>query len=214
MKYLFFDLECAKCLTDVAHIFSLGYVLTEDFEEYVQKDLLINPNLVKWDRYVIDNFLSYPMKEVTSSKKFNQQYESLKIFFENDNQIVFGYGLENDLKYLRQECDRYNLPHFNFKSVDVATLIKKLEKRKAYSLIVEYTNYYAKDKYIKELMRMINRQKIVDLSEDFFKDILGLDGRPHRSDVDAYLTMGILKKLISIHSETKVFRVIGDIISS
>ena len=60
MNFLFFDIECANCFGGVGKIFSFGYVLTDEHFNILERDdILMNPDVTRWDWYVIKNMVAY-----------------------------------------------------------------------------------------------------------------------------------------------------------
>lgn len=171
MNYLFFDVECANCFDGKGKIYSIGYVLVdENFKVISTKDILINPDVTKWDWYVLKNFLGYDKKEVESNPKFDARFDEVKSLLEYPDTLIVGFAFQNDIKFLSCECSRYNLKMPNFKYVDLYNVIKTLEKREVRSL-----------------------------SNEFFNYTLKFTNNAHRSDEDAFLTMQIFKELKNKH---------------
>ena len=123
MKYLFFDIEgaCPKLST----IATFGYVLTdEDLGVIAREDILMNPNS-KYDWYVVKNLLSYTKAQLAAEPKFNFHYGKIKELLEDEDILVCGFSITNDLKYLNSECRRYSLPPLLFRYTDIQTIADK-----------------------------------------------------------------------------------------
>lgn len=84
----------------------------------------MNPDS-KYDWYVLKHLLSYTKAELAKHPKFNEHHKKIKSLLENEETIVCGYSIVNDLKYLNCECKRYSLPPLRFAFLDVQTLIDK-----------------------------------------------------------------------------------------
>lgn len=170
MKYLFYDCEVANSFNKISKMCSLGYVYTkDDFTILKKEDILINPE-DQFDYHLFKNKdikLYYSPKEFKSHKNFKDQYEKIKSLFLNAD-IVFGFSIENDIKFLLDDCTRYNLEYPNFKYIDVQTLFKKYHNNKLDSSLEYCVSYYN------------------------IKNHLFL----HKSDDDAYQTMLVLKSLL------------------
>jgi len=163
-QYLFFDIECIQ-VGGRNYIFSFGYVLCDQhFQIIKQEDILINPNI----HFQISTGIKihYQWNKILSQPKFVDFYEQLKHLLENPNYRVVGHAIDNDIKFLYQECHEYQLPGFNFDFVDSQLLFDDfhhLDKRSSISTILDY--YQLKP------------------------DVL------HRSDMDAYYNMLYVQKM-------------------
>ncbi len=215
MRYLFFDVECALVKKNSSNIFSLGYVFTnKNFEVSINEDLLINPNVKKWDKFVERHILSYKKSELENSPTFEGSYSTIKSLLEKSNQIIFGFSVDNDINYLNLDCLRYSLPKLNFNCVEVRDLIKKVDKRRPKSLFYEYVYYHCEDRYAVELLKYVPRENLFDLSKGLYKYLLNGDEMPHKSSYDAYMTYSIVNKLIEKHGYNKVITVINSIVKN
>ncbi len=165
MKYLFFDIEgaCPKLST----IATFGYVLTDDnFNVLTREDILMNP-CSKYDWYVVKNLLSYTKAQLAKEPKFSAHHAKIKALLEDDDTLVCGYSISNDLKYLNSECLRYGFPPFRFDFMDVQTLA---------------------DRYF-ESKNQIGIERAYAMLEIDEPILL------HRSDEDALAAMKVAKKL-------------------
>jgi len=163
-QYLFFDIECIH-VGSRDYIFSFGYVICDrDFQVIKQEDILINPNI----HFQISTGIKihYAWNKILSQPRFVDYYEQLKHLLENANYQVVGHAIDNDIKFLYQECQEYNLPGFHFDFIDSQLLFDDfyhLDKRSSISTILDY--YQLKP------------------------DVL------HRSDMDAYYNMLYVQKM-------------------
>ena len=129
-RYLFFDVECANCFNGKGKLCSFGYVLTdENFNIIIKEDRLINPKS-KWDWYVVKKMLGYPKSEFESKPGFDKEYPFIKELLENPEYLVFGSGISNDIKHLKDDCERYGLPEIEFVSRDVQNLYSRYKEEK------------------------------------------------------------------------------------
>ena len=137
MKYLFFDIECANCFDKRGKIYSFGYIISDENFNIIEKekDIIINPNVERWDWYVIKNILAYPKRDVESRAKFNKQYNKIKRLLEDEETIVCGFSVKDDVGYILDECERYKLEPIQFNFFDIQRLEAKLSKSKVKKLI-------------------------------------------------------------------------------
>jgi len=170
MKYLFYDIEsCTGSYID-GSLCSLGYCITDtNFEVLDQRDIIINPAPAKFfpGWYGRNNKipkLAYDESVFRSEKKFPQHYDEITSLFSGDI-LVFGYAIENDVKYLNGTCDFYSLNRIPFTFLDVALI---------YDVINKATQ----------------RTRLEDLAKKY-----EIEYRAHRSDEDARATMEILKAI-------------------
>jgi DNA polymerase III epsilon subunit-like protein len=163
-KYLFFDIECIQ-VGGRDYIFSFGYVLCDpNFQIIKQEDILINPNI----QFQISTGIKihYPLNKIVSQPTFIEFYEQLKYLLENPDHQVIGHAIDNDIKFLYQECQEYKLPGFHFDFVDSQVVFDDfhhLDKRSSIATILDY--YQLKPEVL------------------------------HRSDMDAYYNMMYLQKM-------------------
>ncbi len=167
MEYLFFDTECANCYGGKGKIYSFGYLLTDDKFNIITppQDLLINPDC-KFDPYVKKNILVYDRAFLKTMPKFDGQYQTIKKLMTAKNRICLGYGIDNDVRFLSDDCKRYNLPQIKAKIFDVQKLIAICEDKQARKLDIEFIERFGAQ-----------------------------EGRAHRSDVDAVRTMMIARSI-------------------
>ena len=166
MNYLFFDIECANCYNGKGKIYSFGYLLTDQNFNILTPptDLLINPNC-KFDFYVKKHILAYDVSFVKQNPDFKERYPLIKQLMCDENTVCFGYGIQNDLGFLKHDCKRYDLPFIEAKVFDVQKLITLALSRPARKLEVEYC------------------------------ELVGEEEGAHRSDIDAMRTMKIAKSI-------------------
>lgn len=146
MKYLFFDIECANCYTGKGKIYSFGYVLTDENFNVIgaPEDILMNPDS-NFDPYVRKKILAYDKKMFKSLPKFDEIYPTIKNMMTAEDTLCFGYGIQNDLHFLEDDCNRYGLPIIEAKTFDIQRLIEIAENEKAKKLDAEYTERTGKE---------------------------------------------------------------------
>lgn len=173
MKYLFFDIECANCYEGRAKIYSFGYVITDENFNILSapEDVLINPDS-NFDPYVRKNILAYDKKIFKTLPKFNEVYPRIYELMTAEDVICFGYGTQNDMHFLSDDCMRYRLKRIPAKVFDIQKLIEVTENKKAKKLDAEYV------------------------------ERTGNDGRgTHRSDEDAVRTAEIAKSVCAAQNK-------------
>jgi len=165
-KFIFFDIECIQ-VASRDYIFSFGYVLCDqDFKVIKQEDILINPNI----HFQVSTGVKihYGWNKISSQPTFIEFYEQIKSLLEDPNHQVMGHAIDNDIKFLYQECEEYKLPGFNFNFVDTQVLyddFHHLDKRTSIETILN--NYQIKPEIL------------------------------HRSDMDAFYNMVYVQKMCS-----------------
>ncbi len=185
MKYLFYDCECANSFDKISKICSIGYCLCDtDFNLINKEDIIVNPE-APFDYHLYnkksDVQLSYTKKEFYNAPTYKEHYKKIEKLFTSDV-IVFGFSLDNDIKFILDANKRYNLLDFNFKYLDVQTI---------YRLFSNEENNTSLDK------------ALLELGVDIRNEVL------HKSDDDAYMTMLLLKEIMQ-RLNTKSLRFILD----
>ena len=119
MNYLFFDVECANCFDGVGKICEFGYVLTDENLNVIKQGIhLINPD-AEFDWYVKNKIISYAIKEYEKAPKYPQIYRMhIQELVELPDTLYVGHGVRDDIKYLNDEANRYNLPRFERQCID------------------------------------------------------------------------------------------------
>lgn len=175
MKYLFFDIECANCFNGQGKICSIGYVLADNnFNIIEQKDILINPD----SKFHLRNKssgegieLGYDKEVFLKCPKFDAYYPQIRELLEDEDNVVFGHSVINDINFLLSECVRYKRPYFTFKAFDTQILHR-------------------------HFMPESKENGLGKICESFGIETENL----HRSDYDAYLTMQVAKKLCELQN--------------
>lgn len=171
MKYVFFDSESID--KQHKYSFTFGYIVTDEKFNVLNpsEDIVFNPDIPKenWDFWAYKKLLKnlYPQNILQSAKKFTYYYDKIKRLFKDEEVICIGFEINEDVKYLLNNCDRYNLEPINFKYVDVRQIIKFLTNEKPKSLSVEYVKYTCKPCF-----------------------------DAHRSNIDAEMTMCVLREVL------------------
>lgn len=132
MRYLFFDIEGANCYKFVAKMCTFGYVLTDEkFKVKSKIDVIMNPE-APFDRHIISQKMNaYPIERYLSRPPFYYFYKSLKNLIENKDQLVVGWSIDNDVKYIYDACKRYNLQQINYSYLDIQKVVMEIEDLKS-----------------------------------------------------------------------------------
>ena len=129
MKILFFDMEFANGKVP-GSIYSIGYLITDENFTVLQgpTDLLINPD-AEWNDYVEKNILAYPKADVEAAPRFPLLYDTVCELFESVD-LAVGFAVNNDVRALRKNCERYGLPPIRYKAFDTERLCRAMEEHK------------------------------------------------------------------------------------
>ena len=173
MKILFFDMEFANGKVP-GSIYSIGYLVTDENFEILQEptDLLINPDC-EWNEYVEQNILAYPREQVEAAPKFPMVYDEVAELFE-DVDFAVGFAVNNDVRALRKNCERYDLSQIRYSAFDTERLCRLMdEHREARGLGGCYTAWCGE-----------------------------APANQHRSDGDALATMLLFRKICEVKHVT------------
>lgn len=167
MKYLFFDVEGANCYNFVSKMCTFGYVITDSkFNLKSKIDVIINP-CSPFDRHILRKKMNaYPIETYSSRPPFNYFYKSIKHILEEKNQLIIGWSIENDVKYVYDACKRYNLNQIKYEYMDLQKIIMKLENLE-------------NPPSLESACAMFNIETLIS----------------HKSDDDAFLTMKIAEAI-------------------
>ena len=184
MRILTFDTESSTGCTNDGSLCSLGYyICDEKFRPIEQKDIVINP-LARFRYQIIGKNrkvdLAYSLAEFRASPRFNEKYQEIKELFDSCDFAV-GFAVENDVKYLRDVCEKFGLEQIKYKFIDIKQLL-------------ELFNDEYKDKGLGSIAEGLNIEFIA-----------------HRSDEDARVTAIALKYLCNKHkmSVSKLLKYAG-----
>ena len=170
MKLVFFDIECAGVHKTFAKICVFGYVVCDEkFNILEKEDILINPKgrFELTDRHGEKGLkLPYEYEEFKKHPPFKSVYKRIKGLLEDDDALVFGHAVLNDVKYLNLETKRFKLPSFNFAFAD------------SQLIYMTYKNDFT------------HQAGLEHIAQD-----LGVEFTPHRAVDDAYATMRIVEAI-------------------
>jgi DNA polymerase III alpha subunit (gram-positive type) len=164
-KYLFFDIESIDRKSKFTCTF--GYVLVDEkFNIIESDDILINPDVIEYDWYVLKNMFYYTKEDAVASPTFSHFFEKIDSLVCSPDVVVMGYAIANDLDFLRNDYER---------------LGKSSDKLCGYDIQLFY----------KELNNLANGAKLFYLAKSFGIDVSKF--AEHKSSDDAYVSLLIAK---------------------
>lgn len=131
MNFLFFDIECANSYGKHFSICSFGYcITTENFKIIKKEDIVINPES-KFEKRLLTKNSDCPL---AYSEEFFKQQPNFDFYYKKiadllSNNLVFGFSIKNDIKFLNSTCKRYGKEYINFSAGDVQVAIRKKYKK-------------------------------------------------------------------------------------
>ncbi len=127
MEYLVIDTESCTGKDNDGSLCSIGYCVCDDKLNIItREDVLFNP-LPK--RFAVGDkknakrtgvTFAYEVEDFRKAPRFNEKYKFVKSLF--DNRVVIGFAMVNDVKYLNDACDKYELPRIKFEFIDAQFL--------------------------------------------------------------------------------------------
>lgn len=167
-SFVFFDCECANTFDGVGKICSLGYVICDDDLNIIEsEDVVMNPEC-DFDWYLLSGKgeckLAYSKDYFRTKPNYEAYYKDIKKLFTTGNRYIAGFAVSNDVGFVNDACERYELPYIQFRAFD-------LER-------------YLEHKYEK-------KQKLVEWAEEFGVNVAKFQS--HKSEDDAIMTMLCLK---------------------
>lgn len=172
MKYLFFDIECANSFKGVCKMCSFGYAITNDKLEVLEsKDIIMDPE-DKFDWYLVSKKnskakLAYKPDYYRLFQSFPYHYNEIKRILTDEYGGIFGYAVNNDLKYIVDSTTRYSLPEIKVQAYDL------------HEMLVEYDNISK---------GLANSLK--ELTDKEYRELTN-----HNSEHDAIMTSKLLKNI-------------------
>ncbi len=163
MKILSFDIESTTGNHRDGSMCTFGYCLIDgNLNIYHQEDIVMNP---KTKRFETKIKLHYDKAFIKSQERFPAHYDKVKQLFK-DNDYIIGFSILNDVEFLNNACEIYNLEKIEYEFLDVQLLYKEVYKKPTLSGL------------------------------GVIAEELGLDYEAHRSDEDARVTFLVLKHII------------------
>ena len=83
-------------------------------------------------------------------KELNEYYEQIQEVLEDDNNLVFGYAVNNDIIYLNDSIERYNLRKLHYIAYDLIPIIDQSIDQPIHGLENTYYAIYG-DEWMKEI---------------------------------------------------------------
>lgn len=124
MEYLVIDTESCTGRDNDGSLCSLGYAICdENLNVIEQKDLLFNPLPKRFSVGDEKNFkktgisFAYSVEEFRKAPRFSELYNEVSNLFKD--RIVLGFAMSNDVKYINNACDKFNLPRIEYKYYDI-----------------------------------------------------------------------------------------------
>lgn len=179
MKYLFFDIECSNCFGDKPKICEFGYtIVDENFKLITKNDIPMSPgknnhtNRFDLGVYKRDPKFewAYDFDYYFSQPEFPKHYEKIKRLLIDEDTIVLGYSLSNDIHYLNRTMIKYDLDILNYDSFDVQKMVKR------------YLNLKNDMSLEKAFNKLCNTSELIKL-------------HMHLSCDDAFMTMRVFESL-------------------
>ena len=177
-KLLFFDIECSNCYGGNGKVCEFGAVLTdENFNIISEYDLPMCPGKnrdAKFDMTFLERnggySWAYEIEDYMECPEFNEYYELIRKLIEDKDTMVFGYAVDNDIRYLSSSISRYKLKQLDYRAYDSQLMFRKYGKLGN--------------------VRGLNATFINLCGENAFKKM-----HPHLSRDDARMTMMVVKAM-------------------
>lgn len=146
-SYLFFDCECANCFDGEGKICSLGYVLTDDEFNIIEKqDVVMNPKC-EFDWYILSPKnkcqLAYSKDYFRIQPDFASYYKDIKKLFTTGNRKIFGFAVDGDVSFVNTACERAGVDYIQFSAMDLRPILEKEYKQQM--KLKEWCEYFKID---------------------------------------------------------------------
>ena len=131
MNILFFDLECSNSFHGKGKVCEFGAILVDkNFNLIKEIAFPICPGQTPDCQFDL-NFKdangnlgwAYTPDYYMQCKELNEYYEQIQEVLEDDNNLVFGYAVNNDIIYLNDSIERYNLRKLHYIAYDLIPII-------------------------------------------------------------------------------------------
>lgn len=177
MEYIVIDTESCTGSTTDGSLCSIGYVIAnENLQALYYRDILINPLPKKFAVGDKKNLKRTGVMFAYSEEEFRKA-PTFKFFYNEivnllTDRIVLGFSMANDVKYINDVCDKFNLPRITYRYMDIQFLYQLL-----------YPNE--------------NSIGLKTLAKRY-----GIEYTEHRSDEDAIVSLKILNSFLAEKSYT------------
>lgn len=179
MKYLFFDIECSNSFNKKPKMCEFGYVLTDSNFKVIRKDdIPMSPGRRcgdnKFDKAIHKREpgfdWAYDSDYYFACPEFPTFYGTIRKLLEMEDTILFGFAVDNDIRFLDFAIKRYNLDAFRYVVYDIQTMVSHFSQMKGLTNLETTFKSFCP---IEEFIRL----------------------QPHLSRDDAYMSMRILEEL-------------------
>lgn len=137
-KLLFFDTECSNCYGGNGKVCEFGAVLTDErFNIIKEFDIPMSPGRGRENRFdekIYDRDpgfdWAYEKDFYLTCPEFPYYHQLIKSLLEDKDTIVFGYSVDNDIRYLSFPIKKYHLSQISYRANDIQPMIRLYSKRK------------------------------------------------------------------------------------
>ena len=142
MKMLFFDLECSNCFNGIGKVCEFGAVLVDkNFKILKEIAFPMSPGEGRENRFDIgfrdeEGYLkwAYDPDYYMQCKEFDFFYKQIKDLIKDEDTLVFGYAVNNDVIYLNDSVVRYHLPLLNYNAYDLLPIVEQYSNQQLHGL--------------------------------------------------------------------------------
>lgn len=125
MKILSYDIESTTGNHRDGSMCTFGYCVSDgDFNLLCQKDIVMRPYTNRFETKIK---LHYEKAFIKSQPIFSEFYEEIRGLFA-DADLIIGFSVLNDVEFLNNACEIYNLPKITYDFIDVQLLYKTVYK--------------------------------------------------------------------------------------
>ena len=133
-SFVFFDCECANVFDGIGKICSLGYVICDDDLNVIEsEDVVMNPEC-DFDWYLFsgkgDCKLAYSKDYFRSKPNYEAYYKDIKKLFTTGNRYIAGFAVSNDVGFVNNANERYDLPYIQFRAFDLERYLERRYEKK------------------------------------------------------------------------------------
>ena len=133
-SFVFFDCECANTFDGIGKICSLGYVICDDDLNVLEsEDVVMNPEC-DFDWYLFSGKggvkLAYSKDYFRSKPNFAAYYKDIKKLFTTGNRYIAGFAVSNDVGFVNDANERYELPYIQFRAFDLERYLERKYEKK------------------------------------------------------------------------------------